>query len=465
MKKIYKGNGNDLLLYNILQNIKKQEENKNKEEVKIKQEINLNKFKVSENQYKFLCDVMNGKNIFLTGNAGTGKSYLLQIMIKELRKKFNNNKFLETVYVTASTGCASININGCTINAFSGIGSGQSDKKILYERISKNEKCLHRWKIAKVLILDEISMVCGEIISKLDYIGKKIRESDKPFGGIQVIFSGDFYQLPPVFSEEFKQFAFESEKWNKIIDKNCVLTENFRQKGDLQYQSILNEIKKGNLSKESEKILNTRLKSNLKKEEYFNESYIMLFSHKKDVEKKNKIEYEKINEKEEVFEATLNNVNDKEFVSNWCNAPISLKLKKKCRVMLLINLSFELGLINGSIGFVESFEEKLKNPIIKFDNGVTYEIEKKEFKLEIGNEIISSLKQIPLMLCYAITIHKSQGITVPRLEVSLKKSFEYGMIYVALSRVTSLKGLIINDFDKEKITVNPKVVEFYKSIK
>ena len=417
---------------------------------------------LSEEQQKILALAKEGYNIFLTGDAGTGKSVLLNKIIEVLRDKKNENNKKSTVFVTASTGIAAVNIGGCTIHSLTGIGNGEGDVSELIKKIGLSKNALYNWRMADVIVIDEISMLSAPIFTKLNEIAKYFRRNNNPFGGIQIVVCGDFFQLPPVTKTGPIEFCFESEAWEETIQKNCILTFSFRQKGDNLFLGILKQIKTNTLDSKNEKLLSTRLSTNIKnyKEDF---KPVTLYSHKVSVSKENETQYSKLSGIEEEYEWKMDSIKQTDTV-DWCNAQKTLKLRVGCQVMLIKNIDFESGLVNGLVGIVEDFSEKSRYPIVKFCNGVKTTIKEEDFDLKIGDKHVTSIKQIPLILAWAITIHKSQGMTLSKVKMGLDKVFEYGQTYVALSRATSLKGLVLLSFDKSKIKVHPKVIKFYKSI-
>lgn len=439
---------------NIIQQMEKEGVIENSTRKKLMDEIDG--CKLSTEQEVVLELAKTGINIFLTGVGGTGKSYLLNKIIRSLKEEHGS----DAVFVTASTGIAAVNIGGCTVHSFSGIGNGEDSVDDILTKIRRIEDTHNRWLNAKVLVIDEISMLSGAIFTKLNEIAKDIRNDMRPFGGIQVIVCGDFFQLPPVTKKDEKiDFCFKSNAWREVIQRNCELTFSFRQKGDSTFLNILNQIRTNTLDSDNEKLLMTRLKSNIKN--YSEGKYVTLFPYKDDVKKKNTIEYEKIDGQEETYTWKPSGIANVESVE-WCNACKTISLKKGCQVMLIKNLDFGSGLVNGSVGVVVSFAEKTKYPIVRFTNGVKREMVAEDFVLKIGEITVATIVQIPLILSSAVTIHKSQGMTIDFAEMALAKVFEYHQAYVALSRCTSLAGLVLLSFNKKNIKVHPDVVRFYK---
>lgn len=470
-----------------------------------------------------------GQSIFFTGSAGTGKSVLLKSIIKGLKKMYRP----EEVAVTASTGLASCNIGGITLHSFAGIGLGRGNDGELFKHVKKNKRAKKRWKNLKVLIIDEVSMIDGELFSKLDYIAKNIRNSSEPFGGIQLIACGDFYQLPPVPQDigGIKQFSFifESLAWRTAIKSSIILKEVFRQKGDQTFIDMLNELRTGIVSNETEREFK-RLSRPLQCQAGIVPTE--LYATRNEVHYANETKLKAIREQEVLFDS-IDSALNQNLLNNFL-APQELRLKKSAQVMCVKN--FDDTLVNGSLGQVIDFLNKetymcqqildrdgdineLKNLIGEEDKGndsifsfleecdddevyqLNYErkkelmeklskssgdklplvrfllpdgvntrdvlVERETWQIEDENtkEIIASRNQVPLMLAWALSIHKSQGQTLPKAKVDLSRSFENGQAYVALSRAVSRDGLQVLNFSKEKVTTNAKVKEFYKNLK
>ena len=433
---------------------------------------------LSADQEQALQLFNEGKNIFITGLGGSGKSYLIQLFKTVVESKGKK------IYLTALTGCAGILLgpNAKTIHSWSGIGIGTSSLEETCQKIRSRgaTTSLRWWRDADILVIDEISMMSPTILELLNSIGKILRNNSKPFGGIQVVFAGDFFQLPPIggASKDTPKYAFESPIWDEVIHSTVELTYNHRQ-SDQIFQKILQEVRFSNLSKESIAILESKKIKGNKLPVYFNNlpensnltlpiKPTILYSRKADVDATNKQELEKLNNPLQTFIVTSVNANlipkkqvkiNELKIDTESNYIQSLNLCIAAQVMLIINLDLSEGLANGSRGVITSFSEK-GLPIVEFLNGKTIEIDYHTWYLSEHESF--GRKQIPLCIAYAITIHKSQGATLDYTLVDLGKSlFEDGQAYVALSRVKSLEGLFIYSLDVKKITSNKKVIEFY----
>lgn len=427
---------------------------------------------LSDEQKEVYQKFLNGDNLFISGPAGVGKSELIKRMIngKESRTKH--------ISVCAMTGAAAILLQcgATTLHSWAGINLGTKSASVLIDIINKNKWKKANWVLTDILIVDEISMLSKELFEKLNCIGKAIRKNDAPFGGIQIIFTGDFYQLPPVSKFKEPEYCFESNEWFQVfnLDRGCnvLLTKIFRQK-DPEFTKILNEIRKGDISEESHLILSKRLTTN--SNEKVNAP--VLFSKKKQVYDLNTREFDKL--QGEVNDYTFEKVFDIEEVSvrsskgqkdyefNFlmtnilCDDYIELKEGTKVMCVANIDMKSELQICNGSQGIITGFKCGL--PLVKFNNGREQLINKHIWQSEKYPDI--GIKQIPLMLAWSVTIHKAQGMTLDNIEVDVgSKIFESGQTYVALSRVKTLEGLFMRSYDVSKIKSNKKVCEFYESI-
>ena len=411
---------------------------------------------LNKKQQEAIQSMINGDNVFITGGGGVGKSFIIQYFV-EMQK---NNKVIAT---TSTTGISAILIGGVTIHSYLGIGLGTRDVDEMIAFIRKCSFYRERWRKINILIIDEISMLSPDLFDKLNIIGQTIRYSTRPFGGIQVIVSGDFCQLPCVKNDKF---CFEAQSWNTVISKTFYLTEIVRQK-DTEFQHCLNEIRLGNITDDIKKIINKRQHIKFKKVhgikptklyplnssvDYINNSEIKKLSGKNGEIYEYQLEYEK---------TTRKKVNKEKLIKS-CIANETLELTDQCQVMLIYNLDFENGLVNGSRGVITRFEDDL--PVVKFMNGIEKVIDYHTWEIKEDDKIIANISQIPLKVAYAFSIHKSQGSTIDYAIIDLDNIFEYGMAYVALSRVKSLDGLSITNINWDNICCHPKAIEFYDKL-
>ena len=440
---------------------KKKEENKimeQKNQIKEQKELSIDNLSVKQKHAYNM--IQNGKSVFLTGSAGCGKSAIIKLFSKEY-------KFLKTVAVTSTTGTSALLINGTTLHSYLGIGLAAESAEVLYLKISKKPYIVKKWKELDVLIIDEISMLSPELFDKLEKIARTIRKNALPFGGIQLILTGDCLQLPNVSNPNM--FCFEAESWGKCINQVIYLTEIFRQ-DDLEFQKVLNEARVGKLSDESVKILKSRVNVELKNDHGIIPTKI--YSLNVNVDNENENALNKLAEENEnlefyeykktftVLKKGLKFVEER--VNKFTSCVDTLQICPGAQVMLNFNLDLENGLVNGSRGVVTSFEEEF--PVVKFLNGDTRTLGYNEWIIEENGEKLISVKQIPLRIAYAYSIHKVQGISLDYAEIDLKNIFEAGQGYVALSRVRTLNGLSLKNFKKESIFANKKACKFYEDI-
>lgn len=399
--------------------------------------------------------VRSKHNVCITGAAGTGKSFILK-MIKD---------HFPFTHLTASTGVASVNIGGVTIHSWAGIGRANlpAEEIVRFINSGPGTKIRRQIKKAKLLAIDEISMISASVFNLLNQVLKQVRENDQAFGGIQLVILGDFFQLPPVSKDREIDFCFESEAWHEGNFKVFELAEIFRQ-SDLRFIQLLNNIRHAALNQEDIALLNQR---SLPPEEGITPTLLVTHNYQAD-----QINYKMLFDslKHEIEHKYIMQASGKESqietLKRNCLAPEELILKKGAQVMMLKNTLQKHGIINGSIGTIIDFSNN-DLPIVKFRNGDTHTISKEEWNIEIFNEntkeveIIATVKQIPLALAWAITIHKSQGMTLDHVLCDLSKVFAEGQAYVALSRVRSLSGLYIKGLKASLLKTNPKVLAFY----
>jgi ATP-dependent DNA helicase PIF1 len=442
---------------------------------------------------------LNGENLFITGPGGSGKSFLIKNIVKHAE---TNNK---NIKVCALTGCAAILLEcrATTLHMFSGIGfANKKNEEIIQELFTTKRYKLKNWRNLEILIIDEVSMMSLKILLLLDTIAKKFYRNTSPFGGLQVIFTGDFYQLSPVsnifLEKEDSMFCFEHELWNQLFpnENQIVLKTIFRQK-DETLLKILKYIRKGQITPSCRSALESRIFNTQELDIIKKDKILTILSPiKRDVEHINLKEYLKLdksleekvyavdyidlyikydeyeyenedtNEKKNLFALLLKSneqlKKDYDFLASNILAEKCLKLKIGTHVMCVanINLGGELQIANGSQGIIVGFNEK-KLPYVKFNAIkepilIDYYIWKSEFNKRVG------LMQLPLIYSWAITIHKSQGLTLENAIIDIGSNiFADGQTYVALSRVKSLDGLYLTSFDCSKIKCNPLVKKFY----
>lgn len=403
-------------------------------------------------QKEALDILKTGRSVFLTGAAGSGKTYVLREYINYLQS-LNAN-----VGVTASTGIAATHMGGITIHSWSGIGIRDTLNKDDLREIAEKKHIKNKIKNASVLILDEISMLHHYRLDLVEKIIKEIKNSPEPFGGMQVVFCGDFFQLPPVrrsFEPE-AFFAYHSDAWKNLGLKVCYLSEQHRQ-NDAEYLKILNAIRENSVDKKIIEILETRFG----KEAEFQPT--KLYSHNKNVDEENEVELKQLSGK--VFEYEMAERGKRhivEILKKSCLAPQTLKLKEGAKVMFVKN-NFEEGYVNGTLGVViKCGSDAIK---VKTVSGKIIDVEKAVWIIEEEGKIMAEISQYPLRLAWAITVHKSQGMSLDAALIDLSASFERGMGYVALSRVRSLQGLFLKGLNQMALRVNEEVLELDKKFR
>ncbi|XP_020375077.1 ATP-dependent DNA helicase PIF1 [Rhincodon typus] len=410
--------------------------------------------KLTKEQSHILSTILKGKNIFFTGSAGTGKSFLLKRIVGALPPK--------STYATASTGVAACHIGGTTLHAFAGIGSGKAPLQQCVE-LAQRSGIIRHWQNCRHLIIDEISMVEGEFFDKLEAVARIVRKCDEPFGGIQLIVCGDFLQLPPVSRNKEKyKFCFQAKSWQKCIQVNMELTE-VRRQTDKKFIAILQSIRLGRCPEEvAVQLINT---ANQK----IDRDGILatqLCTHKDDVELTNKHRLQQLPGELHTYQAIDSDPMFVQTLNAQCPAGQTLQLKKGAQVMLTRNLDIDKGMVNGARGVVIGFESgNIPLPQVRFLCGVTATIKPERWMVKgLGGSYLTR-HQLPLKLAWAISIHKSQGMSLDCVEISLARVFESGQAYVALSRARSLEGLRVMDFDRRVVHANTDVLSFYSRLK
>ncbi|XP_034950942.1 ATP-dependent DNA helicase PIF1 [Chelonus insularis] len=407
--------------------------------------------KLTEEQNEVLEAVLRGKNIFFTGSAGTGKSYLLRRIIGELPP--------DVTTITASTGVAACHIGGITLHQFAGIGLGNSNLECCY-KLASRPNIAACWRKTKYLIIDEISMVDSQLFDKIEAVARHIRKSDKPFGGIQLILCGDFFQLPPVKkNDEKSKFCFESESWEKCVHYNFELRTVHRQK-DPTFVQLLNNIRIGRVTDNIKNILKATAKQSIEKDGIL---ATRLCSHVREVDEINESQLNNLEGISKIYIAQDSDDSMTKTLNQQLSVPGKLILKVGAQVMLLKNININDGLVNGARGVVTKFENDI--PVVQFCSGKVYHVKSEKWTVRIANGNLISRKQIPLKLAWAFSIHKSQGLTLDCVEMNLSKVFDAGQAYVALSRAQSLETLRVIDFNEDQVWVNTNVLQFYKKLR
>ena len=418
-----------------------------------------------ENIKSILHLIKQKKNVFITGHAGTGKSYILSKLKERMPR----------LVITSTTGIAAVNVKGQTLHSWAGVGICNAPIDQAVDRILKKSSLKRQIQKCKILAIDEISMLDIKTFEYVDAVLKEVRCCKEPFGGIQVIFIGDFFQLPPVEKgENFdRKYCFESNLWSDLDLHAVILTKNYRQSEE-DLITALSHMRTNSLTETDINLLRTREC----REDDNIQNALHIFATNFEADSYNNLKFRSINSPEykllatdafyrgeELVEKPTNfrEENILKRIDTICNAEKVISLKIGVRVMLLTNLSFEKGLINGSCGEVEEIDDDYV--LVKFDNGQESEITKHDFEFYNNEKLIAVRKQFPLRLAYGITIHKSQGMSLDKLVVDCSRIFEKGQAYVALSRIKTLNGLYLRNFNPAKVMVDDKVVEFYKNLK
>ena len=396
-------------------------------------------------QEEALAILESGKSALLTGAAGTGKTYLLRKFIRRAREDG------KSVSVTATTGLAATHLNGTTIHAWAGIGVHDELPPKHLQKISKQRRDI----IAKtdVLIIDEISMLHDFRLDLIDEVLRHVRNNQQPFGGLQVVLCGDFFQLPPVSRSDSRQGTFitNSNVWRSGNFAVCYLEKQYRQEGDSEYRDILNGIRAGSLLRSQLDALRNRSQAIA---DPFT-SRTRLLTTNADVDD---INAQHLNELGgETHEYTMETTGGKKFIEQLkksCLAPEVLQLKQGALVMCIKNDTAKK-YVNGSLGTVKDFDPDTGYPIISLNTGKVITVKPETWELIDGERKRASLSQLPLRLAWAITVHKSQGMTLDAARIDLSRAFVEGMGYVALSRVRGLKHLILDGLNNMALRVSP----------
>ncbi|EMG45970.1 RRM3 ATP-dependent DNA helicase RRM3 [Candida maltosa Xu316] len=486
------------------------------------------KIELSEEQQRVVDLIINEKkSILFTGSAGTGKSVVLRAIVEKCEEIYRGD-----FGITASTGLAALNIGGQTLHRFLGIRLAKGSVATLAKMINKNTLLAQRWKSLRLLIIDEISMIDRTLFDKLEEVARVIRGNTKPFGGIQIVASGDFFQLPPVSKDVRPTFCFLAESWSRVIKETVVLKQVFRQRSDLEFIRMLNQIRVDECDNDTL----TSLKALQRNVTYFDGiEPTQLYPTLKEVQAANKEKLDSL--PGQLYEFKSYDTGDKQLLDGHFLAERVLLLKNGVQVMCIKNQSTQL--VNGSLGTVlfltthnlfsnfrkfygrlkfdnkdvlenirfvckfigryEDFNEKdqifirdidreeerkfvekccryARNekhsdifPVVKFtfrgdERGLIHLVDRETFQIEERDRLIASRKQLPLILSWAMTIHKSQGQTLDRVKVDLKRIFENGQMYVALSRATTRERLEVKNFASAKIKAAPIVKHYYEQV-
>lgn len=394
-----------------------------------------------------------GENVFLTGSAGAGKTYTLNQYIQYLRVR------QVPVAITASTGIAATHMGGKTIHTWAGIGIKDDMTDHDLKNLKERKHIKDQLENVQVLIIDEISMLHGKQLNLVNRVLKYFKGTDEPFGGIQIVVSGDFFQLPPVGKKEElnrDKFCFMSQAWVEAKFRVCYLSEQHRQGDDILTQ-ILNAIRAQTIQSEHIQALEQTYAQNI------GDTFTRLYTHNANVDRINEQYLQQIQQPSQVFTATKQgNTKILDMLLSSIRTSEELELKKQAKVMFVKN-NFDLGYINGSLGEVIDFvEDDDKNifPKVRLVDGEIITVQPETWSIESDEgDVLASFTQIPLRLAWAITIHKSQGMTLDAAEVDLSKTFEKGQGYVALSRLKALSGLRLLGFNTTALELDSLAIK------
>jgi len=411
-------------------------------------------------QDQALSILKTGANVFLTGEPGSGKTHTVNEYVAYLHERG------VLPAITASTGIAATHIGGMTIHSWSGIGIKTQLTKYDLDKITSTEYVAKRILRATVLVIDEVSMLSSAMLSMVDAVCREIKRAPEPFGGMQVVLVGDFFQLPPIMKAEAVasaqtafikepsvRFAYGSAAWARANPVVCYLTEQHRQ-DDHDFLSILSAIRSngfgGNHLRqiEARKIEQRRAPDGAPK----------LFSHNADVDRVNDDMLAKLPGVPRVF--TMSSQGRDTLVAvlqKGCLSPEILRLKVGAAVMFTKNNPKE-GFVNGTLGSVLEFDQTSGYPIVKTRNGKRIEVEPADWRVEENGKVRARIMQLPLRLAWAITVHKSQGMSLDEAVMDLSQVFEFGQGYVALSRIRRLSGLHLLGWNERTFQVHPEVL-------
>jgi hypothetical protein len=410
-------------------------------------------------QAEALAILKTGANVFLTGEPGSGKTHTINEYVAYLR-----SCGIEPA-ITASTGIAATHIGGLTIHSWSGIGIRRDLSAYDLDHISQNKTVVRRVENARVLIIDEVSMLSSRTLDMVEVVCREIRRSKDAFGGLQVIVVGDFFQLPPVFtrdeqsgqktlegqSQRGEHFAYQSRAWEVLNPLVCYLSEQHRQEDEI-FLEFLSSVRRATVGEHHRVLLRTRYSPVPKG------GITQLYSRNANVDEINNAELAKVPGTSNVFQMTSQG--PEKLVASLkkgCLSPETLSLKVGARVMFTKNDVIMHRYANGTIGVVVDFAKDTGSPIIKTNAGKTIMVEPDEWRIEDGGRVLARISQLPLRLAWAMTVHKSQGMSLDAAHMDLSDAFEYGQGYVALSRVRTLAGLSLAGLNARALEVHPGV--------
>ncbi|MDA3802558.1 MAG: PIF1 family DEAD/DEAH box helicase [Patescibacteria group bacterium] len=397
-----------------------------------------------------------GHNVLLTGPAGSGKTFLLNKYIAYLKKKRIG------VAITASTGIAATHLGGRTIHSWAGIGIKDHLSSREIQALTKRSYLKKQFEKTSVLVIDEVSMLHAYRLDLIDSVCQAFKGNNLPFGGIQVVMSGDFFQLPPISRGQGEaEFVYKAKVWLEMDLRVCYLDEQHRQ-NDENISSVLKSLRQDKVDVKTMKLLSSRLNQ----KPTTKVKPVKLFTHNVDVDFINNTELRKIDSREVNYQ--MSGEGEKKLVESIkknCLVPEDLVLKLGALVMFVKNKFKEdkIVYVNGTTGVVVDFNES-NYPIVRLSSGEKIVAFPDSWTIDDEHKILAKITQVPLRLAWAITVHKSQGMTLEAAEIDLSRSFGYGMGYVALSRLTSLEGLYLLGINEMAYKLNPEVFSYDKEL-
>ncbi len=396
--------------------------------------------------------MLSGNNVFLTGAPGSGKTHLLNDYIRLAKSRRLK------VAVTATTGIAATHLDGITIHSWAGIGISSSLTDKAKIKMTKNLKLVNRYRSTDVLVIDEVSMLDGARLDLINEVAKLLTGKNQPMGGIQVILVGDLFQLPPV-SKNASQYIFESSTWSELNLKICYLTEQHRQQLGDELNLILQSIRSGKVRESEMNVLSSKISSS----KVANSNVLKLYSHNFDVDAVNDAKLAKLSGRVRRYKLSIkgSSTNTKKLKDSILS-PETLSLKKGCQVIFTAN-NYKAGYFNGDRGRVVDF--KAGYPVVRLHRRLYMVVMEHNWRSEADGMVLAEASQIPLRLAWAITIHKSQGMSLDDAEIDLSRAFSPGMGYVALSRLRNIDGLYLLGLNKMSLHVDSKVCEFDRRLR
>ncbi len=405
-------------------------------------------------QNEALNILKTGANVFLTGEPGSGKTHTVNAYVAWLR-----SHGIEPA-VTASTGIAATHLHGMTIHSWSGIGVLDRLTPDALEHIGQKEHVVKRLNKSNVLIIDEVSMLSGDVLSMVDKVLQEVRRTDAVFGGMQIVLVGDFFQLPPVSRGGSVPFAFESESWRTLNPVICYISEQHRQ-DDPKFLSILGAIRAGDWD-------HTHVSAIMAREtdmEGLEDETPRLYTHNADVDRINHEKLRALPGRPHTMRMSASGSSVLiEALKRGCLSPETLELKEGAVVMATKNNAVA-GYANGTLGVVIGFERGTDYPIMQTRDGRDIVVPPADWAVEENGKVRATLTQVPLRLAWAITVHKSQGQSLDAAAMDLSRAFEYGQGYVALSRVRRLDGLYLLGWSEQALAIHPAVTKKDKELR